>query len=304
MRLVHALMCGVAVAALSGRPAHAALNVFACEPEWAALLKELGGDKVSVFPAITALQDVHRIEARPSLMARVRSADLLVCTGADLEVGWLPLLLRSAGNGKIQVGQPGNFMAAQSAVVIEVPTRLDRAEGDVHPYGNPHLHLDPHNIARVANALGERLTQVDSGNAAYYQVRSADFLARWEKAITQWEAQGAVLKGMRVVSHHKDYNYLFAWLGIAGAMSLEPKPGVQPSAAYLGELLSRLKAEPADAITRSAYNDPKPSEWLSERAKLPVVVLPYTVGGTPAAKDLFGLFEDSIQRLVNSRKPG
>jgi zinc/manganese transport system substrate-binding protein len=297
------LVLGLA-AALSNTLAHAALNVFACEPEWAALAKELGGDKVSVFQAITAQQDAHRVEARPSLMARARSADLLVCTGAELEISWLPLLLRSAGNRKIQVGQPGNFMAADLVVKIEVPARLDRAEGDVHPYGNPHIHLDPRNISRIARALAERLAQVDPANAAHYHGRTGDFLARWETAIPQWQARGAVLKGMRVVSHHKDYNYLFGWLGMEGSLSLEPKPGLQPSVAYLGELLGRLQTEPAEAITRSVYSDPKPSGWLSARAKLPVVVLPYTVGGTQEAKDLFGLFEDSINRLVNTRKPG
>jgi zinc/manganese transport system substrate-binding protein len=303
MRPFLVVVLGLA-AALSSATACAALDVFACEPEWAALAKELGGDKVSVFQAITAQQDVHRVEARPSLIARARSADLLVCTGAELEISWLPLLLRSAGNRKIQPGQPGNFVAADLVAKIEVPARLDRAEGDVHPYGNPHIHLDPRNVSRIAQALGERLAQLDAANAAHYQARTADFLARWDKAIPTWEAQGAALKGMRVVSHHKDYNYLFRWLGMEGSMSLEPKPGLQPSVAYLGELLGKLQTQPAEAITRSVYSDPKPSGWLSERAKLPVVVLPYTVGGTQEAKDLFGLFEDSIHRLVSVRKAG
>lgn len=302
MKLLSTLAIGL-LAALPAAAAQAALNVFACEPEWAALAKELGGDKVSVFQAVSARQDVHRIEARPSLIARVRSADMLVCTGAELEIAWLPLLLRSAGNRKIQPGQPGHFMAADFAHKIEVPVRLDRAEGDVHPYGNPHVHLDPHNVTRVAKALGQRLAQVDAGNAGYYQARTGAFLERWEQAIPRWEAQAAALKGMRVVSHHKDYNYLFGWLGMQGALSLEPKPGVQPSAAYLGELLTKLAAQPADVITRSVYNDPKPAQWLSERAKLPVAVLPYTVGGTPEANDLFGLFDDSIKRLLMVRAP-
>jgi zinc/manganese transport system substrate-binding protein len=302
MRLLSTFVLGL-VAMLPAAAAQAALDVFACEPEWAALAEELGGDKVAVFQAISAQQDVHRIEARPSLIARVRSADMLVCTGAELEIGWLPLLLRSAGNRKIQPGQPGHFMAADFAQKIEVPARLDRAEGDVHPYGNPHIHLDPHNVARVAKALGERLAQVDGGNAAHYQARTAAFLERWDKAIPQWETQGAALKGMRVVSHHRDYNYLFGWLGMEGALSLEPKPGVQPSAAYLGELLTKLKAQPADVITRSVYNDPKPAQWLSQRAGLPVAVLPYTVGGTLEANDLFALFDDSIKRLLKARAP-
>lgn len=300
-RLVRAL--GLVALLSLGNAAQAAIDVFACEPEWAALTRELGGDKVSVFQAITAQQDAHRIEARPSLIARARGSDLLVCAGADLEVGWLPLLLRSGGNNKIQPGKPGYFMAADFVNKLEVPARLDRAEGDVHPYGNPHVHLDPHNIALVAQALSERLAQVDAANAAYYKSRSADFNARWSKATADWEARAAKLKGMRVVGQHRDHAYLFHWLGLQEAMNIEPKPGVQPSAAYLAELVEKLKAQPAEAIVRSAYTDSKPAEWLTGRIKLTVVVLPYTVGGTPEAKDLFGLFDDSIDKLLKARKP-
>ena len=134
-------------------PATAALNIFACEPEWGALAKELGGDKASIYVATTALQDPHRIEARPSLIARARTADLVVCTGAELEIGWMPLVQRQSGNARIQAGQPGYFEAASQLVLIEIPQRVDRSMGDVHAAGNPHVHLDPSNIARVAAAL-------------------------------------------------------------------------------------------------------------------------------------------------------
>jgi zinc/manganese transport system substrate-binding protein len=295
---VFAAACALVAAGLS----HAAVEIFACEPEWAALAKEVGADKVSAFSAVTAQQDPHRIEARPSLIARVRTADAVVCTGADLESGWLPLLLRSAGNGKVQPGQPGYFMAADYVTRLEVPTRMDRAEGDVHAYGNPHVHLDPRNLARIGRALGDRLAQIDKANAAHYQSRTADFLARLEQAIAQWETQAAPLKGMRVVAHHRDHAYLMHWLGVIEAANLEPKPGVHPSAAYLATLLERITSEPAQAVVRSAYTDPKPAQWLSSRARLPVAVLPYTVGGTPQARDLFGLFSDSIDRLLAAKK--
>ena len=297
-----AAVLAAAAALAAATVSHAAVNLFACEPEWAALAKEVGGDKVSISAGVTAQQDPHRIEARPSLIARVRSADLVVCTGADLEVGWLPLLLRSGGNAKIQAGQPGYFMAADYVIKLDVPTRLDRAEGDVHPYGNPHVHLDPRNLVRIGKALGERLARIDMAQASYYQGRTQDFLSRMEKAIPQWEALAGPLRGMQVVAHHKDQSYLFRWLGLTEASNLEPKPGIPPSAAYLSELLERMKSQPAQLIARSAYTDPKPAEWLSSRAHLPVVVLPYTVGGTPEAGDLFGLFNDSISRLLAARK--
>jgi zinc/manganese transport system substrate-binding protein len=290
-------------AIMASLPAHAALSIFACEPEWAALSRELGGDKVSVYQATTALQDPHRIEARPSLIAHMRSADLLVCTGADLEVGWLPVLLQTSGNNKVQLGQPGYFMAADFVNKLEVPTVLDRAQGDVHPYGNPHIHLDPRNIARVAQALSERLAKTDTANAAYYQTRYKDFDERWKKAIVDWQARAAPLKGMKMVAYHKDEVYLINWLGMEEMMNIEPKPGIPPSAGHLTELLAKLQAQPADVITRGAYQDPKAAEWLSERTKIPVVMLPYTVGGTPEAKDLFSFFDDTLNRLLKVRKP-
>src|SRR3954464_2107634 len=155
--------------------AYAALNILACEPEWGSLAKELGGDKVNVYTAITALQDPHRVEARPSLIARARNADLMVCTGAQLEIGWAPLLQTQSGNAKIQAGQPGYFEAASAVSLIERPTSVDRAQGDVHPAGNPHLHLDPRNIAKVATALAQRMASIDGAQAAYYQSREKEF---------------------------------------------------------------------------------------------------------------------------------
>jgi zinc/manganese transport system substrate-binding protein len=296
-------LAAAGVAFALSHSAHAALDVFACEPEWAALAKEVGGDKVSVYQATTALQDPHRIEARPSLIAHTRAADLLVCTGADLEVGWLPVLLQTSGNSKVQVGQPGYFMASDFVTKLEVPKFVDRSQGDVHPYGNPHIQLDPRNIALVARALSERLAQIDHGNAAYYQARSKDFEGRWQKALAEWETRAAPLKGMRLVPYHKDSAYLIHWLGMEEVIDVEPKPGIPPSAGYLSELLAKLQAQPADAITRGAYQDAKAVEWLSERTKIPAVTLPYTVGGTPQAKDLFSLFDDTINRLLKARKP-
>ena len=301
MRSCFKLMFGL-LAVLGSLSAHAALEIFACEPEWAALSKELGGDKISVYAATTAKQDPHRIEARPSLIARTRAADLLVCSGSELEVGWLPVLLQTSGNEKVQVGKPGYFMASDFVRKLELPTAVDRAHGDVHPYGNPHIQLDPRNIARVAKPLSERLAQLDPSSAAYYQSRYKDFESRWAKAIAEWEQRAAPLKGLRLVPYHKDSVYLIDWLGMVEVMNIEPKPGIPPSAGHLTDLLSKLQQQPADVIVYSAYQDPKAAEWLGERTKLPVVMLPYTVGGTPEAKDLYSLFDDSINRLLKAKK--
>jgi zinc/manganese transport system substrate-binding protein len=283
---------------LASQSALAQLNVLACEPEWGALVKELAGDRANVYVATTALQDPHHIEARPSLIARARRADLVACTGAELEVGWLPLVQRQSGNPGIQVGQPGFFEAARYVTTLEVPQRLDRAEGDVHPGGNPHIHLGPHNIEKVAAALGKRLSQLDRAGASHYEARMNAFLQRWRQAIAKWEKAAAPLKGMPIVVHHKNFSYLNAWLGLKELGELEPKPGLPPTASHLSELLVRLRQEPARAVLRTAYEDPQAAEWLSSRAGIPVVVLPFTVGGNDKATDLFALYDDTLSRLL------
>jgi zinc/manganese transport system substrate-binding protein len=283
-------------------PAHAAIKVLATTSDWGALATELGGDKVNVYTATSALQDVHRVDAKPSLVARARTADLIVASGAELEIGWLPVLLQESGNSKIQPGAPGYFEATSALHLLEIPSAVDRSMGDVHPLGNPHVQLDPRNIALVAKALTVRLAQVDAPNAAYYQQRGADFQGRWQQAMARWTAEGAKLKDVPVVVIHKDQTYLIRWLGMNEVGAIEPKPGVPPSAGYLAELVQKLGATPPKLILRNAYNDPKAADWLAERVKAPVVLLPFSVGGTPEAKDLFGLFDDTLNKLLAAAK--
>jgi zinc/manganese transport system substrate-binding protein len=279
-------------------PALAALNIFACTPEWGALAREIGADQVRVYVATTALQDAHRVEARPSLIARARSADLVVCNGAELEAGWLPLVLSQSGNANVQPGRPGYFEAADFVALIEQPARLDRSLGDIHAAGNPHIHLDPRNVAEVAAGLGERMGQLDDRNKAFLAQGTQAFLQRWREATARWQNAAVPLKGMPVVVHHRDFAYLIAWLGMREVGALEPKPGIPPSTASLGELFARLKKTPAKAVLRAPYNDPRPADWLAQRAGIPAVTLPYTVGGADKAKDLFGLYDETLARLL------
>ena len=286
--------------ALLTLPAWANLNVFATVPEWGALAKEIGGDKLHVYTATTAFQDPHRIEAKPSLLAQARQAQLVVAVGADLEVGWLPLVLRDSGNPAIQPGQPGYFEAAAWVKRLEVPTVLDRAHGDVHPGGNPHIQLDPHNVLKVGEALAARMAELDPGNAAAYQAGLKAFAGKWQLAMARWEKEAAPLRGVAVLVHHQSFVYLSNWLGMKEAGSLEPKPGIEPSSGHLSDLLARQQTTPAKMVLRGAYQQDGPSLWIAGKTGMPAVMLPFTVGGTPEARDLFGLFDDTLQRLLKA----
>ncbi len=289
------LLVGTAMAVMS--TASQALEVFACEPEWSSLVQTLAGDKVSVYVATNALQDVHAIEARPSLIARMRRADLLVCAGADLEIGWLPQLQRQASNAKVLAGD-GVFFAADQIETLDKPAVLDRAHGDVHPMGNPHVHLDPHRLQVIASALTERLIKVDGANAAFYRQQGDQFQQRWAAAIARWQQQSASLKGKSVVVQHGNFNYLLHWLGMTVVATLEPKPGLPPTTSHLAEVVQTLKAKPVIAILNAAYQDGRPAQWLAERVNVPVITLPYTVGGSEQATDLFSLYDTTLQLLL------
>ncbi len=279
-------------------PALADLNVFATVPEWGALAQELGGDKVKVYIATNALQDPHHVEAKPSLIARARSADLVVATGAELEIGWLPLVLQQAGNPKVQPGKPGYFEAAPLVTILDRPTRLDRAEGDVHPQGDPHIQTDPRNIARIAGPLAAKMAELDPPNAGYYQSRYKSFAERWAASIARWEKEGAPLRGVPILVQHKAFTYLVAWLGMREVAALEPKPGVEPTTTHLSDILATVQRQPVKMVLRAAYQSDRASQWIAERAKINVVALPFTVGGDDAARDLFALFDDTIRRLL------
>ena len=278
--------------------ARADLSIFACEGEWAALAEEIGGEHIEAEAAVSGMQDMHYLQARPSLIAKVRRADLVICSGAELEVGWLPLLLRQANNPDVQPGAKG-FMAASDYVeLLEKPEVVDRALGDIHPFGNPHIQTDPNNIAKVADALLDRLEMLDPDNADYYMQRHADFSARWQAAIERWDAKAAPLQGMAIVTHHKSWIYMITWLGLREVGTLEPKPGVPPTTSNLASLLQTLKNEDVRVIVRSSYQSSRGSDWLSERTGIPAVVLPHTIGSVEGVDDLFDLFDVMLDRLL------
>jgi zinc/manganese transport system substrate-binding protein len=279
-------------------PVHATINVFACEPEWAALAEEIGGGKLTIYSATTSMQDPHHIQARPSLIAKARRADLLVCSGAELEIGWLPLLLRKAGNADIRPGQPGNFEAADYVEKQDVPKKLDRSMGDVHAEGNPHIHTRPENILLVADALRQRLSEIDVDNEKHYLSRYEAFEKRWTQLMAGWEEQIKYLQGENIVTHHNYWTYLNSWIGMNVLATLEPVPGVSPSSSHLAKIKKQLSKQKVKMILHVSYVNDRPTQWLSEQTGIPVITLPATVD-YQGGQTLPLWFEIVIQQLMS-----
>jgi len=296
-KLIFAAAATFAAAVAFAAPA-SALNVFACEPEWGALSTEIGGDKVHVYVATTGGQDPHQVQARPSLIASARTANVTVCTGAELEVGWLPQILQQSSNARIAAGTPGSFEATSFVHLLETPASVDRSQGDIHAGGNPHIQTDPRNMIPVSRALAQRFAQLDPANAAIYQQRQANFEQRWTAALARWTQRAAPLRGTSIAVQHHAWIYLEVWLGLREIIPLEPHPGVPPSSGYLAQVLARLQQTPARFVLRAAYEDSRPTDFVSQRAHIPAVVLPFTIGGDAQARDLFSLYDDTLTKLL------
>lgn len=266
--------------ALSAASAAQAFSVFVCEPEWGALTKALY-PKAQVFSATTHLQDPHHIEARPSLIARFRLADLAVCTGASLEVGWLPMLQARSGNAKVQDGQPGMFYAAQFVKLIgQYEGVITPFSGDVHPEGNPHFHTDPRRLLQVAAALRDRLIQLNPSEASSISEQYARFSKTLSERIPVWEAKASRLRGKSVVTQHASFGYTWEWLGIKSVGDLEPKPGLPPTPGHLERLRRQLNASPSQAIVIAQHHDQRPAQWLAQQdstGRTRLIIIPATV---------------------------
>jgi zinc/manganese transport system substrate-binding protein len=280
--------------------AHAQLNVFACEPEYAALTQSLAPD-AKVYSATTAMQDPHLVQARPSLIAKMRQADLVVCAGADLEIGWLPMLQMKASNNRVRSTDTGLFYAAEHTDTLDKLESVDRSMGDVHAKGNPHLHFDPVKVLEVAQGLSAKLIQLDPDNKAAYTQALSQFSGQWQAKIPQWQQQAQSLKGKKVIAYHSSFRYLFNWTGIEQVADLEPKPGLAPTSSHLATLLARAEKGDVMAIIVASYQDERGAEWLAERANLKVVTLPMSVGGNEQSTDLISLY-DSVLSLLNGVK--
>ncbi|OED41672.1 zinc ABC transporter substrate-binding protein [Endozoicomonas sp. (ex Bugula neritina AB1)] len=281
---------------LSPPVAQANLSVFACEPEWGALVHQLA-PKASVFNATTAKQDPHQVQARPSLISKLSKADIAVCSGASLEIGWLPALQMKAANPKVQNNKPGMFFAAKQVETIDKHDHIDPTMGDVHPEGNPHLQFDPYRLQEIAQKLSVRLSIIDPTHGEQYKTNYDHFASDWEKNIQHWEKEAQPLKGMQVIAYHSSFNYLFNWLGIKMVGDLEPKAGLPPSSKHLASLLDLTRKTKIDAIVYTSYQDERGAKWLGEKTNIPIVRLPFSVD-TSENNTLKSLYASLISKLL------
>lgn len=288
------LVAGILFAILV--PAHA-LSVFVCEPEWGAVVRALAPD-AGIRSATHARQDPHHIEARPSLIASLRRADMAVCTGASLEAGWLPMLQQRSGNPSVQKGASGMVYAADHVSLIDPRPPGSPFDGDIHTEGNPHVHLDPRRVLEVAAAVREAIEAVEPARRDDVRARHAAWEKDWRERIAQWERRAAPLRGMRVASQHATYAYLWRWLGIEQVADLEPKPGMPPTPGHLQRVLERTKSAPPRAVVVATYQEPQPGRWLAQQLHIPLVQLPATVTDEAPTTELTGFFDHLVDRLL------
>lgn len=296
------LVLGVTILITASMPftVSAKLNIFACEPEWGALSKEITGNRANIYVATGPDQDAHYVRAKPSFIAKIRKANLVLCTGASLEAGWLPLLLRRGASADVQSGQPGNLMAADFVETLEKPVLLDRIHGDIHPEGNPHIHLDPRNIAALAAILTKRLSEIDPSNSNYYRARGASFIKGWKRLLASWDKRFSKLRGRWIAVHHRSWSYLISWSGLREIAMLEEKPGIAPSGRHLNKVLKAVKSKNTMVILRTSFDDAKPSGWLMKQTGVPAIVLPFSVSQKPTEGSLARLFNRILTKLENT----
>ncbi|EOZ5530196.1 zinc ABC transporter solute-binding protein [Vibrio sp. V31_P5A7T61] len=278
-------------------PAMASLNVFVCQPDWADLV-HAHAPQAQVFSATTALQDPHYVQARPSLIARMRNADLVVCSGAELEIGWLPELQRQSRNRQVQNGQPGLFWVSDYVRLLDEHDHVDRSMGDVHAHGNPHVQFAIGDMIAVSRALSDRLALLAPEDAPKFKANGARFRWQWHKKMQEWQARAVPLHGMEVAGYHSTFAYLFDWLSMEQVADLEPKPGIPPTAGHL----NRLAQQDWSSLSGIVYASHQPKDaayWLASRTNVPVVELAQSVGGQPNTSSLVALVDDSIERLLS-----
>ena len=289
---------------LSAASAQAAgLKVVTTTQDLENIVREVGGDKVEVESLAKGYQDPHQVDPKPSFILAVSRADVLIVVGRELEIGWLPALQASSRNAKIQVGGPGYLDASMTVKILEIPTgQLTRAMGDVHPQGNPHYWLDPNNGRKMAQAIRDKLSELDRANAATYASRYADFDKRLAAAEQRWDAALAPFKGTKIVTYHRSWpNFMERWgLNVMGYV--EPKPGIPAPPQHIIDLITDMKAQKVKVIIVEPYWDLKTPNAIAAQTGGKVLVLAPSVGGTKEATDYISLFDYDVNTLVTALK--
>ena len=299
----------VTVSALGLIPARAVakpIEVVTTTEDLAAIANEVGGDRVHVVSLARGYQDPHFVDAKPSYMVLLRKADLFIEVGRDLEVGWAPGLLNGARNPKVLPGGPGFVDASSQVQVIEVPTSVSRAQGDVHPFGNPHYWLDPANDVPVARTIRDALARVSPADAAGFNQRCADFEKRLSAAIVRWkaEAERLGLRGAKVVTYHRSWSYFARAFGLEVVNFVEPRPGIPPSPNHVQDLVTQMKGGGIRLLIMEPYFDPRLPQKIARDSGVPLVVLPTSVGAEPTLKTVFDLFDRQLALIGGALKTG
>jgi zinc/manganese transport system substrate-binding protein len=284
--------------------AQAKVNIFACEPEWAALAKELTGDAATITTAAGGQQDPAKVMVSDKLVAAIRKANLVFCSGEGMESSWLPALLAKTPNPSIKTGNSGNLMAADYVIPLDLPTGFiadtgsNDADATENVGGNPHVHLNPHNIMLVAEELQKRLSEIDPDNRALYDKRYSAFFDHWQDAMDRWEQQSAGLFGLTVATEDDSFAYLVDWLGLVNVGRVEAD-GPHPTDAQLKTLARKIKKRSVRVILRTPFDSNSATKRLADETGARILVLPYTVGGDKDSGDLFALFDRTLSLLEN-----
>jgi zinc/manganese transport system substrate-binding protein len=283
--------------------AQGTLNVMTTTEDLASIAREVGGDRVVVDAMAKGYQDPHFVEAKPSFILKLQKADLLIVVGRELEIGWLPPLIQQSRNGKIQPGGPGYLDASLTAQILEVPNgNVTRAEGDVHPFGNPHYWTDPENGKLIAKAIAAKLAQLRPNDRAGFDQRLADFTARLDAAEKRWLAMMAPYKGTKVITYHRSFPNFAERFGLNIVDYVEPRPGIPPTPQHTLDLINEMKQQNIKLVLVEPYFDLKTPDAIARATGAQVVVVPPSVGGVKEVPDYFKLFDYNIGRIVDAIK--